>query len=105
MAVKGQASATWLQAREDSITAFEAIDNALAILAKAPGTRVLLMVSSGFLSGTLDADRAGAVDRAVRAGAIGTTVAAVTFRSRQGARPHYKAAQPLEPGLAARRCR
>jgi len=70
MAVKAQASATWQQARQDSITTFEAFDNALALLTRAPGTRVLLMVSTGFLSASLDADREGAVDRAVRAGIV-----------------------------------
>jgi len=65
-----QAEATWQQAREISLTSFDAVDSALALLAKAPGTRVLLMVSSGFLSGMLDAQRDDAIDRAIRAGIV-----------------------------------
>ncbi len=70
MAVKGQASATWQQAREDSIATFKAVENALTTLTRVQGTRVLLMVSTGFLSASLDADRENVIDRAVRAGIV-----------------------------------
>jgi len=70
IAVRAQAEATWQQAREISLTSFDAIDNAMARLARAPGTRVLLMVSTGFLSGMLDAQRDAAVDHAIRAGIV-----------------------------------
>jgi len=45
--VRAQASATWQQTRADSLTSFDAIDHALALLARAP-ERVLLMVSPVF---------------------------------------------------------
>jgi VWFA-related protein len=70
MAVRAQASATWQQAHTDSQAAFDAVDNALALLAKAPGARVLLMVSTGFLSGRMDSDRTEAIDRAIRSGIV-----------------------------------
>jgi VWFA-related protein len=70
IAVRAQAEATWQQAREISLTSFDAIDNAMALLTKAPGTRVLLMVSTGFLSGMLDAQRDAAIDRAIHAGIV-----------------------------------
>jgi VWFA-related protein len=68
--VRQQAEATWQQAREISLTSFDAINNAMAALAKAPGTRVLLMVSTGFLSGMLDAQQDAAIDRAIHAGIV-----------------------------------
>jgi len=68
--VRAQAEATWNQAREISIAAFDAINDAMALLAKAPGSRVLLMVSTGFLSGMLDAQRDAAIDRAIHAGIV-----------------------------------
>jgi hypothetical protein len=70
MAVRAQASATWQQARGDSLNEFDAIDKALTLLQKAPGTRVLLMVSTGFLSGMMDGDRNAAIDRAIHAGIV-----------------------------------
>jgi VWFA-related protein len=68
--VRAQAEATWQMARDISFTSFDAIDNAMALLAKAPGSRVLLMVSTGFLSGMLDAQRDAAIDRAIHAGIV-----------------------------------
>ena len=70
MAVKAQAAATWQQVLTDSQASFDAVDNALGLLAKAPGARVLLMVSTGFLSGRMDADRTEAIDRAIRGGIV-----------------------------------
>ena len=42
----------------------------MARLAREPGTRVLLMVSTGFLSGMLDAERDAAIDHAIHAGIV-----------------------------------
>ena len=69
-AVRAQASATWEQARRDSLNSFAAIDRALAVLSQAPGTRVLLMVSTGFLSGMLEAELDATIDRAIHAGVV-----------------------------------
>jgi VWFA-related protein len=70
VAIRAQASATWEQARRDSLDSFHAVDQALALLAGAPGTRVLLMVSTGFLSGMLEAELGAAIDRAIHAGIV-----------------------------------
>jgi VWFA-related protein len=69
-AVRSQAKATWEQARTDSLNSFAAIDNALAALSRAPGTRVLLMVSTGFLSGMLEAELDRTIDRAIHTGIV-----------------------------------
>jgi VWFA-related protein len=69
-AVRAQATATWEQARRDSLNSFAAIDTALALLARIPGTRVLLMVSTGFLSGMLEAELDATIDRAIHAGIV-----------------------------------
>ena len=68
--VRAQAAATWQQAREDSLNEFDALENALARLERAPGTRVLLMVSTGFLSGLMDAEKDAAMSRAIHAGIV-----------------------------------
>ena len=68
--VQAQASATMQQVRTDALASFDAIDKALTILAAVPGTRVLLMVSSGFLAGMLDSDRHEVIDRAIHSGIV-----------------------------------
>jgi VWFA-related protein len=68
--VLAQASQTWEKTREDSLNAFDAIGNAMTLLARARGTRVLLMVSTGFLTGLLDAERDAATDRAIHSGIV-----------------------------------
>ena len=92
IAVRAQAEATWQQAREISLTSFDAIGNAMALLAKAPGTRVLLMVSSGFISGMLDAQRDAAIDHAIRAGIVINALDAKGLWA-EGARPFGQDAQ------------
>jgi VWFA-related protein len=70
VAVKAQASATWEQAHTDSQGSFDAVGKALTVLSKAPGTRVLLMASTGFLSGRMDSEKTEAIDRAIRNGIV-----------------------------------
>jgi VWFA-related protein len=70
IAVRAQASATWEQARRDSLDSLLALDQALAMLARAPGTRVLLMVSTGYLCGMLDAELGARIDRAIHSGIV-----------------------------------
>jgi VWFA-related protein len=69
-AVRSQATATWEQARRDSLNSFAAIDNAVTLLSRASGTRVLLTVSPGFLSGMLEAELDATIDRAIHAGVV-----------------------------------
>jgi VWFA-related protein len=93
IAVRAQAEATWQQAREISLTSFDAIDNAMAHLAKSPGTRVLLMVSTGFLSGMLDAERDAAIDHAIHAGIVINALDAKGLWAEGPARPFGQDAQ------------
>ena len=65
MSVEAQASATMQQVRADSLASLDAIGNCVTLLARTPGTRILVMVSSGFISGMLDKDRDRLVDRAL----------------------------------------
>lgn len=93
IAVRGQASATWQQARTDSLNEFDAIDKALTLLTRAPGSRVLLMVSAGFLSGLMDTDRAAAIDRAIHAGIVINALDAKGIWSEAAGRPFGETAQ------------
>ena len=68
--VRAQASATWQQAHTESLNEFDALENALALLERAPGTRVLLMVSTGFLSGLMSAEKDAATNRAIHSGIV-----------------------------------
>jgi VWFA-related protein len=70
IAVQAQASTTWEKAHEDIMQSFDAVNKALGELAPAPGTRVLLLVSTGFLTDTMDDQKSAMVDRAVRAGIV-----------------------------------
>ncbi len=70
IAVRAQASDTWEQARRDSLNSFAAVDTALAVLARVPGTRVLLLVSTGFLSGLLEEEMDATINRAIHAGIV-----------------------------------
>jgi hypothetical protein len=65
MAVQQQAGSTWEMARADSQTSFEGIQKALAQLSHAPGARVMLMASAGFLTGLMDSDKSAIIDTAV----------------------------------------
>src|ERR1017187_9098032 len=101
VAVRAQASATWEQVRRDSLNSFDAVDKALAMLAGAPGTRVLLMVSTGFLSGMLEADLDTAIDRAIHAGIVINALDAKGLWAQAPGRPfgeeaHTNAGFPLE---------
>ncbi len=70
IAVRAQASGTWEQARRDSLNSLAAVNTALSVLGKAPGTRVLLLVSTGFLSGELEPEVDVTIDRAIRTGIV-----------------------------------
>jgi VWFA-related protein len=91
--VVAQASQTWQQVRADSQTSFDAINHALGLLSRAPGTRVLLMVSTGFLTGLMYADRDAVVDRAIHAGIVMNAIDAKGLWSEPPGRPFGQEAQ------------
>jgi VWFA-related protein len=69
-AIYMQADQTWEQARLISQSTLEAIRASLGQLRNAPGKRMLLLASSGFLSGPLDAEKDVIIDEAIRAGVV-----------------------------------
>lgn len=99
-AVRAQATATWEQARRDSLNSFAALETALAVLSQAPGTRVLLMVSPGFLSGMLEAELDRTIDRAIHAGIVINALDAKGMWAEAPGRPfeegHTNAGFPLQ---------
>jgi VWFA-related protein len=68
--VKGLAERTWQQVRIVSQDTLESIDRAVNDLAKMPGSRMLLLVSSGFLAGTLEREQDQVINRALRTGVV-----------------------------------
>lgn len=68
--ILAQAEQTWDTVRAVSQDTLAAIGSAIDDVAKAPGERVLLLVSSGFLTGSLENQQEQVVDRALRAGVV-----------------------------------
>ncbi len=65
-----QAEETWRQARQISADTLDSIGHVADRLGKMPGTRVLLLASSGFLTATLEQQRDQIVNNALRAGVV-----------------------------------
>ena len=70
IAVNAQAEQTWGQARIAAQSTLDSIKASLDQLSKAPGRHMLLLSSSGFLSGTLDQQLDAIISEAVRAGVV-----------------------------------
>ncbi len=68
--VRIQAEQTWDQAKVISQFTLDEIQHAVDNLAKMPGSRVLLLASSGFLAGTLEYEQNRIIDRALAAGVV-----------------------------------
>ena len=86
--VKGQADQTWERVRIVSESTLDAVDAAVESLAKMPGTRMLVLVSSGFLAGSMERHQEGVVDRALRAGVVINALDAKGLYSEAPARPY-----------------
>jgi VWFA-related protein len=69
-AVRLQAQQTWDQAHLISQATLDAIKSSLNVLARMPGTRMLLLASSGFISGPVDEQQDAIVNEALRAGVV-----------------------------------
>jgi VWFA-related protein len=69
-AVLAQAQQTWDQARMASQVTLDAIKSNLDQLARLPGKRMLLLASSGFLSGMLDDEQDSIINEAVRTSVV-----------------------------------
>jgi VWFA-related protein len=68
--VRIQAEQTWDQAKIISQFTLDEIQHVVDNLAKMPGSRVLLLASSGFLAGTLEYEQNRVIDRALAAGVV-----------------------------------
>lgn len=68
--VRVQAEQTWEQVRVSSQVTLDMIERVIEGMGKAPGTRIVLLASSGFLAGTLDEQQNRIVDKALAAGVV-----------------------------------
>ncbi|MGB2641335.1 MAG: VWA domain-containing protein [Candidatus Acidiferrum sp.] len=68
--IQSQAEQTWNLAHQISQLTLESIKVDLDVLARKSGSRLLLLTSSGFLSGTLDQEQDAIVNEAVRGGVV-----------------------------------
>jgi VWFA-related protein len=103
--VQMMSDALWAEVRLQSQNTLRTLGTIVDSMARMPGTRVILLASSGFLSGTLESDENQVVDKAVRANVVinsldakglytqelemgqGATVQSVTYQQLQGSRP------------------
>ena len=85
--IRGQAEQTWERVRIVSTSTLDAVDGAIEYLAKMPGSRVLVLVSSGFLGGTMERQQDQVVDRALRAGVVINSLDAKGLYSEAPVRP------------------
>ncbi len=88
MIVQQQATQTWEMVRAASMQTYDAVEAAIARLAAVSGTRVLLLVSEGFLSGMVEAPRQQElIDNAIRAGVVVNALDAKGLWSEPPVRP------------------
>jgi VWFA-related protein len=65
-----QAEAMWTQIRDTSARGLETMGNLVDYMAQLPGRRTVLLASSGFLVGTLEAEHQKVIDRALHADVV-----------------------------------
>jgi VWFA-related protein len=68
--VIGLADSFWTQVRMQSVNTILTLRDIVDFMAQVNGTRVILLASSGFLAGTLEADQDQVINRALRAGVV-----------------------------------
>jgi VWFA-related protein len=68
--VTGMADSFWMQVRRQSVNTILTLRDFVDFMARMNGTRVILLASSGFLAGTLEADQDQVINRALRAGVV-----------------------------------
>ncbi len=94
--VKSQASATWFLAKSISDSTFAAIRSCLQSVATMPGKRMLLIASSGFISGDLDPQEDVIVQEALRAGVVINALDAKGLYAEAPVRPLDEPSQGVE---------
>ena len=85
--IRAQAQQTWEQARLVSASTLDTLRGAVGSLARMPGTRMLLISSSGFLTGTLERDEEDIVNDALRANVVINALDAKGLYSEDSSRP------------------
>jgi VWFA-related protein len=70
MEVRAQAEQTWDQARIAAQATLDAIEQVVNGMTKAPGSRVVMLASSGFLAETLEAQQERIIDKALAGGVV-----------------------------------
>ena len=68
--VQNQADQTWELAKEQSQTALAVLNSVVNHLAGAPGFRMVLVASSGFITGTLEQERDRILNQAIHSGIV-----------------------------------
>jgi VWFA-related protein len=68
--VQAMANALWEEVRTQSLGIIRTLQNIVDLMARMNGARMVLLTSSGFLSGTLEADQDQIIDRALRANVV-----------------------------------
>ncbi|HWD00228.1 MAG TPA: VWA domain-containing protein [Candidatus Sulfopaludibacter sp.] len=107
--IQSLALGAWESVKNNSVIALNSIRNVVDYMATLPGKRVLLMASSGFLSGTLEFEREDIVNHALRGSVVinsldakglytqdmgitrgGMPVRSMIARQSQGTRPQWE---------------
>jgi VWFA-related protein len=91
--VRAQADATWEQALLSSRQTLAAIQASLARLLRAPGRKLLLLASSGFLSGMLEEEKDAIIDEALRTGVVISSLDAKGLYAETPGRPIEEATE------------
>jgi VWFA-related protein len=106
IAVQAMSRPLWEEVRLNSQNTFRTLGTIVDFMARMRGTRVILLASSGFLSGTLEFDEGQLVDKALHSNVVinsldakglytmdapemgqGSDVRSVTYQQLQGSRP------------------
>ena len=96
--IRAQAGEVWRRARELSSETLESIGRVADRLAAMPGTRVLLLASSGFLAATLEQSRDQIVSHALH---TGVAINALDSKGLDGWRPIEASVTLIGPGVRA----
>jgi VWFA-related protein len=99
--VQAQAKQTWEQARAASEATLAAIQRSLDQLRDVRGRRMLLLASSGFLSGTLEDEQDDIIDQAVRAGVVISSLDAKGMYAETPGRPINEPSEEVELPLTS----
>jgi VWFA-related protein len=95
--VKAQASATWLQAQLVSEGTFDAIRACLKTVATMPGKRMLLIASSGFVSGDVSPQEDAIIEEALQAAVVINALDAKGLYAEAPARPLNEPSEATAP--------